>query len=76
MMMVAGFIALILNPLVVYLQHRWIRRRGWAVAVVTIWAALVFTGLVLAFGHPLVHGLTCRNGCPRTCRTHSTATAR
>ncbi len=58
MMMVAGFIALILNPLVVYLQHRWIRRRGWAVAVVTIWAALVFTGLVLAFGHPLVHGLT------------------
>jgi predicted PurR-regulated permease PerM len=58
MMMVAGFIALILNPLVVYLQHRWNRRRGWAVAVVTIWAALVFTGLVLAFGHPLVHGLT------------------
>jgi predicted PurR-regulated permease PerM len=28
------------------------------VAVVTIWAVLVFTGLVLAFGHPLVHGLT------------------
>jgi len=28
MMMVAGFIALILNPLVVYLQRRWIRRRG------------------------------------------------
>jgi predicted PurR-regulated permease PerM len=58
MMMVAGFIALILNPLVVYLQRRWIPRRGWAVAVVTIWAALVLTGLVLAFGHPLVHGLT------------------
>src|SRR6266702_912998 len=57
LMMVAGFVALILNPLVLYLQRRWIRRRGWAVAVVTIWAALVFTGLVLAFGYPLVHGL-------------------
>src|SRR5712691_7133899 len=57
LMMVAGFIALILNPLVLYLQRRWIRRRGWAVAVVTIWAALVFTGLGLAFGYPLVHGL-------------------
>src|SRR6266700_6636381 len=58
LMMVAGFVALILNPLVLYLQRRWIRRRGWAVAVVTIWAALVFTGLVLAFGYPLVNGLT------------------
>jgi len=57
LMMVAGFVALILNPLVLYLQRRWIRRRGWAVAVVTIWAALVFTGLGLAFGYPLVHGL-------------------
>src|SRR6266581_2201939 len=28
MMLVAGFIALILNPLVLYLQRRWIRRRG------------------------------------------------
>ncbi len=58
MMAVAGFVALILNPLVLYLQRHWIPRRGWAVAVVTIWAALVFTGLVLAFGYPLVHGLT------------------
>ncbi len=55
---VAGFVALILNPLVVYLQRWRIPRRGWAVAVVTIWAALVFTGLVLAFGYPLVNGLT------------------
>jgi predicted PurR-regulated permease PerM len=53
LMVVAGFIALILNPLVLYLQHRGIRRRGWAVAVVTIWAALVFAGLAVAFGHPL-----------------------
>jgi predicted PurR-regulated permease PerM len=54
---VAGFIALILNPLVVCVQRR-VRRRGWAVAIVTVWAALVFTGLLLAFGYPLVNGLT------------------
>ncbi len=58
MMTIAGFIALILNPLVLYLQRRGIRRRGWAVAVVTFWAALVFTGLMLAFGSPLLRGLT------------------
>jgi predicted PurR-regulated permease PerM len=58
LMVVAGFVALILNPLVLYLQHWRIRRRGWAVAVVTIWAALVFAGLAVAFGHPLVNGLT------------------
>ena len=55
---VAGFLALILNPLVIYLQRWRIRRRGWAVAVVTVWAAAVFTGLVAAFGYPLLHGLT------------------
>ena len=55
---VAGFLDLILNPLVVGLQRRWIRRRGQAVAVVTIWSVLVFAGLVAAFGYPLVHGLT------------------
>jgi predicted PurR-regulated permease PerM len=58
LMVVAGFLALILNPLVLYLQHHRIRRRGWAVAIVAIWAALVFAGLAFAFGHPLVNGLT------------------
>jgi len=57
LIVVAGFIALILNPLVVYVQRR-VRRRGWAVAIVTVWAALVFAGLVVAFGYPLVNGLT------------------
>jgi predicted PurR-regulated permease PerM len=57
LMVVAGFLALILNPLVVYVQ-RWVHRRGWAVTIVTLWAALVFVGLVLAFGYPLVNGLT------------------
>ena len=54
---VAGFVAIILNPLVVAL-HRWHLRRGWAVAVVTLWALLVFLGLAVAFGYPLVNGLT------------------
>jgi predicted PurR-regulated permease PerM len=58
MLMVAGFIALILNPLVVALQRWRIRRRGWAVAIVSVWAVLVFAGLLAAFGYPLVHGLT------------------
>jgi len=53
LIVVAGFIALILNPLVVFLQRWRIRRRGWAVAVVAIWATLVFVGLVVAFGYPL-----------------------
>jgi predicted PurR-regulated permease PerM len=55
---VAGFVALILNPLVVVLQNWRIRRRGWAVAVVTLWGLLVFVGLAAAFGYPLVNGLT------------------
>lgn len=54
---VAGFVAIILNPLVVAL-HRWHLRRGWAVALVTLWALLVFLGLAVAFGYPLVNGLT------------------
>jgi predicted PurR-regulated permease PerM len=58
MIVAAGFLALILNPLVVALQRWRIRRRGQAVAVVTIWTLLVFAGLVAAFGYPLAHGLT------------------
>src|SRR5215468_2303963 len=59
LMVVGGFVALILNPLVLYLQQHWhVKRRGWAVAIVTIWAAVVFAGLAVAFGHPLVAGLT------------------
>lgn len=57
-MVVAGFVALILNPLVVMLQHWHVRRRGWAVAVVTMWATIIFVALAVAFGYPLVNGLT------------------
>jgi len=55
---VSGFIALLLNPLVVFLQRRKVPRRGFAVAIVIFWAVLVFAGLAVAFGYPLVNGVT------------------
>jgi len=58
LMVAGGFIALILNPLAVYLQSHRIRRRGVAVTVVSVWAVLVFIGLVAAFGYPVVNRLT------------------
>ncbi len=57
LIIVAGFIALLLNPLVVGVQHR-VRRRGVAVAIVTLAAVVVFAGLAVAFGYPLVNGIT------------------
>jgi predicted PurR-regulated permease PerM len=57
LIIVAGFIALLLNPLVVALQNWRIRRRGLAVAVVTLWALLVFIGLAIAFGYPIANGI-------------------
>jgi len=57
LILVAAFVSVLLNPLVVALQRWKIRRRGWAVAVVTLWAVLVFLGLALAFGYPLANGI-------------------
>ncbi|MGH3408705.1 MAG: AI-2E family transporter [Streptosporangiaceae bacterium] len=57
LMVVAGFIALLLNPLVVALQRWKVKRRGLAVAVVTFWGLVVFAGLALAFGLPLANGV-------------------
>ena len=57
LMVVAGFVALLLNPVVVAVQRR-VRRRGIAVAIVTLLAVLLFAGLALAFGYPLVNGIT------------------
>jgi predicted PurR-regulated permease PerM len=57
LMLVAGFTAMLLNPAVATVQRR-VPRRGPAVAIVTLWAALVFTGLAAAFGVPLVNGIT------------------
>jgi predicted PurR-regulated permease PerM len=57
LLVVAGFIALLLNPLVVTLQ-RWVGRRGIAVTVVTLAAVAAFAGLAFAFGYPLVNGIS------------------
>src|SRR5437660_10412932 len=46
---VSGFIALLLNPLVLYLQGWKVHRRGFAVAIVTFWAVVAFAGLAAAF---------------------------
>ena len=61
MILVAGFIAVILNPMVNSVQRR-VRRRGWAVAVVIGWATLVFIGLAVLFGSPLLNGVTHLSG--------------
>jgi predicted PurR-regulated permease PerM len=58
LVLVGGFVALLLNPIVVLLQKRLVPRRGAAVAIVTLLAVLAFSGLVLAFGSPLVTGIT------------------
>jgi predicted PurR-regulated permease PerM len=56
--LVGGFIALILNPVVVTLQHWRVKRRGAAVAIVTFVALLIFLGLAVLFGYPLINGIT------------------
>jgi predicted PurR-regulated permease PerM len=58
LIVVSGFLALILNPLVVAVQRWGIRRRGWAVSVVTLMGVLAFFGLTVAFGYPLVGAIT------------------
>ena len=55
--LIAAFIALVLNPAVVALQrHRF--RRGAAVGVVFATAILGFIGVLALFGYPLVNSLT------------------
>ena len=57
LMLVAGFAAMLLNPVVAKVQRR-LPRRGLAVTIVTFCAALVFISLAAAFGVPLVNGIT------------------
>ncbi len=57
LLLVAGFIALLLNPLVVLLGRWGVRRRGAGVAIVVVMALLVFAGLATAFGYPLVNAI-------------------
>jgi predicted PurR-regulated permease PerM len=59
LIVVAGFLALLLNPIVVLLQrHPAFRRRGAAVSIVSLLTVVVFFGLIFAFGYPLVNGIT------------------
>jgi predicted PurR-regulated permease PerM len=57
LIIVAGFVALLLNPVVILVQQR-IPRRGYAVAIVTLGALAVFAVLAYSFGNPLVKGIT------------------
>jgi predicted PurR-regulated permease PerM len=55
--LIAAFIALVLNPAVNFLQrHRF--RRGAAIGLVFAVAVIVFAGLLGLFGYPLVNSLT------------------
>jgi len=58
LMVVAGFISLLLNPVVVILQRWKVKRRGLAVAMVAAASVFAFIGLAALFGYPLVNGLT------------------
>jgi predicted PurR-regulated permease PerM len=57
-MIVGGFIALLVNPLVLALQRRGLRRRAAAVGVVTSMTILLFVALAFLFGTPLVKSVT------------------
>jgi predicted PurR-regulated permease PerM len=58
LIVVSGFIALILNPVVLVVQRYVVRRRGLAVTVVTVLGLVVFAGLSVAFGYPLANAIT------------------
>lgn len=57
-MLVGGFVALLLNPLVDVLQRWKVKRRGIAVFIVALLAAIIFVALAVAFGYPLVNSTT------------------
>jgi predicted PurR-regulated permease PerM len=66
LLLVAGFLALILNPLVLLLQRYVVKRRGFAVTLTGFIVVLVFAGLAVAFGYPLVNAIThLANNLPR-----------
>ena len=58
LILVAGFLALILNPIVLVIQKHMVKRRGYAVSIVAVLALLVFVGLLVAFGYPLAGAIT------------------
>jgi predicted PurR-regulated permease PerM len=58
LLLVAGFLALILNPVVAVTQRYVVKRRGFAITIVAILMVVVFLGLLVAFGYPLVNAIT------------------
>jgi predicted PurR-regulated permease PerM len=58
LLLVAGFLALILNPVVGVIERYVVRRRGFAVTIVAFLMVLVFVGLLVAFGYPLAGAIT------------------
>ncbi len=58
LLLVAGFLALILNPVVGVIERYVVKRRGLAVTVTGALVVLVFAGLSVAFGYPLVNAIT------------------
>jgi len=58
LLLVAGFLALILNPVVLVMQKYVVKRRGFAVTLVGALLVVVFLGLSVAFGYPLVTSIT------------------
>jgi|SRR5665213_690679 len=58
LLLMGGFVALILNPIVIRLQKWGIKRRGIAVLIVTSMAFIMFCLLAFAFGYPLVNAIT------------------
>jgi predicted PurR-regulated permease PerM len=58
LLVVASFVAVLLNPVVVALGKAGIRRRGVSVAIVTLLGLVAFVGLAAVFGYPLANGLT------------------
>jgi predicted PurR-regulated permease PerM len=58
LMLTAGFLALILNPVVGVIERYVVRRRGFAVTIVAFLMVLSFVGLAVAFGYPLAGAIT------------------
>jgi predicted PurR-regulated permease PerM len=56
--LVAGFLALLLNPICGFCERYLVKRRGFAVAIVALLMVVVFLGLSAAFGYPLVNAIT------------------
>jgi predicted PurR-regulated permease PerM len=57
LLLVAAFIAVLLDPVVAALQHHGLHRRGLAVFVVIVLAVLEFALIAAAFGYPLSRGI-------------------